>query len=389
MIHREVTAKILELAGQYPIVSVTGPRQSGKTTLVRAAFPEYEYLSFENPSVRSTFEDDPRSFLSAHGAHAIFDEAQRVPELFSYLQQIVDESGAAGQFVLTGSQDFLLSRSVSQSLAGRVALFTLPTLSYEELLGAEAEPLSLEEWLFLGGYPRLHDGTIQPQDFFVDYVQTYLERDVRAELGVRSLSAFRNFLQLCALRSGELLNMASLASDCGISANTAREWVSILEASHIVRLLRPYSSNRTKRLAKTPKLYLMDTGLMCFLCGLESPGDLRTSGMIGQVFETSVFGELVKRVQARHRVPQLSFWRDSHKQEIDLLVEKGPRVVRAIECKASTTYNSRFFDTLDKVGREDLGLGPEALAVVYGGDEALSSARGSLVPYRSIGTLLP
>lgn len=206
---------------------------------------------------------------------------------------------------------------------------------------------------------------------------------------MRSLSAFRDFLQLCALRSGELLNMASLASDCGISANTAREWVSILEASHIVRLLRPYSSNRTKRLVKTPKLYLMDAGLMCFLCGLEGPDDLRASGMIGQVFETAVFGELVKRIQARYRVPQLSFWRDSHKREIDLLVEKGPRVVRAVECKASTTYNSRFFDTLEKVGREELGLGSTELAVVYGGREHLSTSRGTLVPYRSIGELLP
>lgn len=388
MIEREMAPKLRELAGQYPIVSVSGPRQSGKTTLVRSVFSEYRYVSFENPEVRDEFEMDPRMFLRRYDSHVIFDEAQREPDLFSYLQGIVDERGECGQFVLTGSQNFLLMKSVSQSLAGRVALFTLLPLSYEELsLSGRASTDELV-WLYRGGYPRLFNGADDVQAFFTGYVQTYLERDVRGELGVRSLSAFRSFTELCALRVGQLLNISSLASDCGIAVNTAREWLSILEASHIIYLLRPYFSNKSKRLVKTPKLYFLDTGLAAYLMGLESPDDILDSGFRGQLFECAVISEVLKRCYARARAPRLSFWRDAKQREIDLLIERGPRVVRAIECKASTTFNPKFFDMLNRISEGELGLDARSQAVVYGGDYGMEAERGDLVPFSEIGRLL-
>lgn len=388
MIDREMRAKLLELANQYPILSISGPRQSGKTTLARITFPDYEYLSFENPNVRSSFEDDPSTFLKKHGSRIILDEAQRVPELFSYLQGIVDEAQEPGQFVITGSQNFLLMRAVGQSLAGRVALFTLLPLSLSEISAAGSEPPNLAEWIYRGGYPRLFGGVADPQDFFQDYVQTYLERDVRTELGVRNLARFQAFLQLCALRCGALLNVSSLASDCGISPNTAREWLSILQASHVLFLLNPYFSNKSKRLVKSPKLYFYDTGLASYLMGIESALDLEESNEFGALFETAIISELEKRMFARKRIPKLSFWRDEHKQEVDLLIEKGPRVVRAVECKSSATYRPRFFETLNRIAGERLNLPTELQAVAYGGDESLHTNWGELVSWRDLDSLI-
>lgn len=388
MIQREMSEKIVELMQKFPVVSVTGPRQSGKTTLVRSTFPNYEYLSMENPDVRREFEDDPRLFLSRHSAKVIFDEAQRTPELFSYLQGIVDEASSPGQFVLTGSQNFLLMRTISQSLAGRVALFTLLPLSHSELDRAGLAPADMIEWLYRGGYPRPIADNIDPQDFFPDYIRTYVERDVRTELGVKSLAAFQTFLQLCALRTGQLLNVASLASDCGISASTAREWLSILEASHIVFLLRPHFSNTAKRLVKTPKLYFFDTGLAAYLMGVRDMDELYEGPHKGQLFECAVISELMKRSYAHKREPQLSFWRDDHKREVDILIERGMRVERAIECKSSTTYQTRYFETLNKIAERELGLNVRSEAVVYGGTSAVRTPRGDMVPYTEIGTLL-
>ncbi|OUO31557.1 ATP-binding protein [Olsenella sp. An293] len=388
MIDREMHSKLHELAGKYPILSVTGPRQGGKTTLVRSAFADYEYLSMEDPDVRSEFEDDPRLFLSRHASHIIFDEAQRTPELFSYLQGIVDETRQPGQFVITGSQNFLLMKSIGQSLAGRVALFTLLPLSHHELSEAGQEPEGLFDWLYQGGYPRLVADGIDPLDFFPDYVSTYLERDVRAELGVRNLSAFQTFLKLCALRVGQLLNVSSLASDCGISPNTAKEWLSILEASHLVFLLCPHCASPTKRLVKSPKLYFCDTGLAAHLMGISSSEELSGSPLKGPLFECAVISELKKRGYARKRDPQLTFWRDGRKREIDVLVERGARVVRAVECKSSTTYQSRYFDVLNKIAQDEFSLDVRQQAVVYGGEAEARTPRGDMVPYTRIGTLL-
>lgn len=386
MIAREMQDKLLTQAQKFPVVSITGPRQSGKTTLAKTAFPQHEYLSFEDPDTRDRFIDDPRGFLDRYKQGAIFDEAQRVPELFSYLQGVVDESDTPGRFVVTGSQDFLLSKAIGQSLAGRVAPFTLLPLSCRELAKAGRAPKSALEWVLHGGYPRLFKQAIEPGDFFPGYVQTYLQRDVREELGVRSLSDFGRFLQLCALSCGEVLNITSLASDCGISVATARGWLSVLEASHIIWLLQPFFANARKRLIKSPKLYLLDTGLACSLLGIESEDELFESDRYGHLFEAAVVSEVVKRQLAQGRTPRLSFWRDSNGREIDLLIERGPRVLRAVEIKSSTTYRPSYFDMVSKIAPE-IGLGADACSVVYGGEEGFHTSRGNVVPFGESGEL--
>ena len=388
MIEREMKPKLIELAGKFPVVYVTGPRQSGKTTLVRDAFPDYGYLSLEDPDTLSAFKDDPRTFLARYASHAIFDEAQRAPELLSYLQGLVDASGEPGQFVLTGSQNFLLMKDVGQSLAGRVAVLTLPPLSHHELSCAGLEPSSQEEWLFRGGYPRIFDADIEPADFFPAYVQTYLQRDVRVELGIRSISDFDRFLRLCAARNGALLNVSSLASDCGIAVRTARGWLSALEASNIIYLLQPYHSNTSKRLIKSPKLYFIDTGLACNLLGFEEADELALCQEKGALFEAAVISELLKRAFARGREPRLSFWRDSNGNEVDLVIERGLKPMRAMEIKSSRTYNTKFFGVLDRIAEPELGLGTQARAVVYGGDLDLDTEHGRLVSYRDLDTVL-
>lgn len=384
MIERLIKGRLLELAGKYPIVSVTGPRQSGKTTLVRDAFPDYEYLSFENPDVRRSFDEDPKSFLLRYGSQVIFDEAQRVPDLFSYLQGVVDESGAAGRFILTGSQNFLLMDAVSQSLAGRVALLTLLPLSYEELSQAGIAPQSMEQWLFQGGYPRLYDADIDPETFFLSYVQTYLERDVRQELGVRRPRKFSTFIQLCALRTGQRLNVSSLASDSGVALNTAKSWLSVLEASHIICFLEPYFSNRGKSLVKTKKLYFLDAGLACTLIGIQSPQELLVSEHRGPIFESAILSEVLKSGYAKARVPHLSFWRDVAQHEVDLVVQRGLRPCYAIEIKSSATYAPRLFTVLNQVAADELGLPIESQAVVYGGDLSLGTRQGQLISYKDV-----
>lgn len=379
---------MLDLATKFPAISITGPRQSGKTTLARQAFPSYDYVSFEDPDNRDLFERDPRSFLARYRSHVIFDEAQRVPELLSYLQGIIDEDDEPGSFVITGSQNFLFLATVSQSLAGRVALFTLLPLSYSELASAGLEPENAPAWVFKGGYPRLFSSRIEPQEFFPSYVDTYLQRDVRDELGVRSLASFGKFLQLCALNNGNLLNVTSLSSDCGIDTKTAREWLSIMEASHIIYLLQPHFSNARKRLVKSPKLYFLDTGLACSLIGIDEPDDLFGSEFYGALFEAAVVDEVLKAFYAQGRAPHLTFWRDSNKREVDLLVEKGLRAVKAIEIKSSATFKPKYFDILASVATTDLSLPPEACSVVYGGDETMGAARGRLVSWRETGSLV-
>ena len=321
-------------------------------------------------------------------SHVIFDEAQRVPELLSYLQGVIDEDDEPGSFVVTGSQNFLLLDTVSQSLAGRVALFTLLPLSYGELASAGLEPENAPTWVFKGGYPRLFSSRIEPQEFFPSYVDTYLQRDVRDELGVRSLASFSKFLQLCALNNGNLLNITSLSSDCGIDTKTAREWLSIMEASHIVYLLQPHFSNARKRLVKSPKLYFLDTGLACSLIGIEEPDDLFGSEFYGALFEAAIVDEVLKVLYAQGKVPHLTFWRDSNRREIDLLVEKGLRAVKAIEIKSSATFKPKYFDVLASVATTELSLPPEACSVVYGGNETMPMAQGGLVSWRETGSLV-
>lgn len=387
MIHRAMTGKMLSLARQFPVVTVTGPRQSGKSTLVRGAFADYRYVSLEDRDVRDAAQDDPRTFLARYDSRVVIDEAQLVPDLFSYMQGVVDSQDVPGQYVLSGSQNFLLLRTISQSLAGRVAVLHLLPLSYRELADAHEEPPTIDEFLFKGGYPRIYAHHIDPNDFFPSYVDTYVDRDVRTELGVRKVSEFNTFLVMCATRIGDTLDLAGLARDCGIGVDTARSWLSILEASFVVFRLHPYHSNYGKRLVKSPKLYFYDTGLAAHLLGMESAGQLLTDGHRGHLYENAVIVEILKQYQATGREPRLFFWRDSSKNEIDLIIERGGRPWRAIEVKSSATYRPSYFSVLDRLG-DAMGLAPSDRYVVYGGQESFETRHGRVIGLADVGSLV-
>lgn len=387
MIRRTLEDRLLAMAQTFPFVSVTGPRQSGKSTLVKSMFPGYTYVTLEDVDMRELAKDDPRAFLDHYGERVILDEAQRVPELFSYMQGIVDERNTPGQYIVSGSQNFLLMKGISQSLAGRVSVNHLLPLSYAELAGVGEGGQTFDELIFKGGYPRIHAQGISPVDFFPSYVATYLERDVREELGVRKVSEFSTFLTLCATRVGEVLNMDDLARDCGISVDTAKSWLSLLEQSFIAFRLQPYYRNYGKRLIKSPKLYFYDTGLAANLLGLESGDEVFSSQNRGNLFENLVVSEVIKEHYALGREPRLFYWRDSSKNEIDLIVEKGGQPRRVIEIKSSSTFNPKAFGVIDKLG-EALGVATDERYVVYGGTEKFETRHGAAIGLADLGQLV-
>lgn len=362
MIPRHLSQRLLQAARQYPVLTVTGPRQSGKTTLVRAVFPDHRYVSLEAPDIREFAIDDPRGFLAQFAGQAvILDEAQKAPSLFSYLQGLVDAAPEMGRFVITGSQNFLLLEKISQSLAGRSAIHHLLPLAASEILGVApleierigedlpqrpAPTISLFELLHRGFYPPIHDRDIPAQDWLGNYYRTYLERDVRELINIGDVDAFARFVRLCAGRCGQLLNLVSLANDCGISHATARRWLSTLEASFVVFLLRPYHQNFSKRLIKSPKLYFCDTGLLCYLLRVRDAEDLRLHHQRGAVFENFVIGELLKNFLNRGLEADLYFWRDSHGHEVDLVVDRGGDPL-AVEIKSGETVVGDFFKGLE------------------------------------------
>ncbi|OZG60572.1 ATPase AAA [Bifidobacterium lemurum] len=376
MIPRAITPTMIRQFQQFPILTLTGTRQSGKTTLIREQFPQYDYVSLENPDAQSLAVNDPLTFLARYNNHAIFDEAQRVPQLFSYLQGIVDERGQEpGQFILSGSQNFLLMQGISQSLAGRASVLHLMPLSHSELANAD---MGMDMWVRRGGYPRIYDIGLDPIDYFPNYVSTYVERDVREELGVRKLSQFRDFLVQCAVRVGEVVNYSAMASACGVNAKTVEEWISMLESSFIAFRLHPYHKNFGKRLIKAPKLYFYDTGLASYLLDLESDDELMMSKYRGPLFENAVVSEIMKAYAVRGRTPRLYYWRDDKQQEIDLIIEKGGAVRYAVEVKASATYDSHAFATISKLS-EIMGLDLAQRIVVYGGRDSMETSFGRLL----------
>lgn len=366
MLNRSAFPAALRLAQGFPVLAITGPRQSGKTTLVRTLFSEKPYVSLEDPEEREFADADPRGFLARFPRGAILDEVQRCPWLFSYLQGVVDERNRMGEFILTGSQQFGLMSNIAQSLAGRVGLLQLLPFSLAELKEGGVLPATLDAAMFQGGYPAVYDRQVVPGDWFPNYVSTYVERDVRQLLAVRDLSLFQRFLKMCAARSGQLLNLSALAADCGISHVTAREWMTVLEASYIVYLLRPYHRNFGKRLVKMPKLYFLDTGLMAYLLGIRDAETLATHASRGMLFETLVASEWVKRQFNAGQVAELYFWRDSAGHEVDLLIPHGGRFT-PVEIKSGSTFSGDWTAALRKLSHlfGDAALPP---GIVYGGE---------------------
>lgn len=376
-VHRQIEGRIREMCEKFPIVSVTGPRQSGKTTLLRELFSDYRYISMENPDMQDFALQDPRRFLATYDRHVIFDEAQRVPHLFNYLQGKVDEDKIPGQFILSGSQNYLLMERITQSLAGRVALFKLFPFSFSELRNADLMPNSPEKAIFQGFYPRIFDQQLHPRDFYPNYFETYVQRDVRQLTAVQDLRLFRNFVRLCAGRIGQPLNYQTLASDTGISPVTAKAWIGILEASHLIFLLPPYFRNFAKRISKTPKLYFFDVGFAANLLGISAPEDLATHFARGNLFENLVIAEIVKQEYQKGWSAELYFWRESNRHEIDLLAEKKGVLVTA-EIKSAATLNHSFFDNLLFFKKQVASSFSVKPYLIYGGDERQERSAASV-----------
>ena len=370
MIPRQAAPVLQKLALGYPILAITGPRQAGKTTLAQTTFPDKRYLSLEDPDQRAFAEEDPRAFLARLPQGAILDEAQRCPALFSYLQTRVDAEKKMGQFVLTGSQQFGLLSNITQTLAGRVGMVQLLPFSLQEMQRGELAIHDLDDLMWRGMYPPVHDRQLAPEHWFANYLVTYVERDVRQLIEVQNLSLFQRFIKLCAARCGQLLNLSSLASDCGVSHNTVRAWISVLEASYVVFLLQPHHQNFGKRLVKTPKLYFVDTGLAAYLLGIRDPQHLSIHSARGALFENFVISELLKRRYHQGLPSNLFFWRNNAGDEVDLLIEKGDQLV-PVEIKSGQTFTSDFLAGLQKWMRL---AGETCLAprLVYGGEENMS-----------------
>ncbi len=384
IVKRSLEPLLRRAANQSPVVTLTGPRQSGKTTLVRTLFGNYKYVNLEAPDVRASVQRDPRSFLKQYSNGCVIDEVQRVPDLLSYIQTIVDDNPRPGQWILTGSQNFLLSESISQSLAGRTSVFSLLPLTRNEIVQFEHAPSELYETLYFGGYPRIFSESRNPSEWFSSYVQTYLERDARMLTNVGDLATFQRFVELCAGRSGTFLNYSSLATDCGITQPTAKSWINLLEASFVVFRLPPYAGNVRKQLVKMPKLYFCDTGLMCWMLGIHEFNQIRTHPLLGQIFETWVVSEVMKHRSNLGLFNRIYSYRDRNGAEVDLLVHHSDKIV-LVDANSSMKPASLHFKQNRRVGSHLRHL-PQVIesAVVYGGDQSFEYAGQRLIPWRNL-----
>lgn len=385
VIPRTLEPILKELAGQYPVITITGPRQSGKTTLCRAVFPDKPYVNLERPDIREFASSDPLGFLASHADGAILDEIQRVPQLVSYLQPLVDERNEPGQFILTGSQQFEVMTTITQSLAGRTALLKLLPLSIEELSGAGIR-LESDQLLLTGFYPRIHDAGINPTQALGDYLETYVERDIRQLIAIRDLTLFERFVRLCAGRVGQLLNLQSLGNDVGISHTTARSWLTLLEASYVVFQLRPWHANISKRQIKTPKLYFYDVGLASYLLGIEKESHVNRHPLRGNLFENMVVIEALKYRYHRGKRSNLYFWRDAKGNEVDLLIGTGAGIA-AVEIKSGATISSDYFKGL-RTFTSRLTSPPGTCALVYDGEERQQRSDVTIWRTRDVGEMM-
>lgn len=390
MMFKRDLESLLKRYARFPVVALLGPRQSGKTTLAKMTFKNHKYLSFEDPDTRNLAHDDPRAFLSIHENKfgIIIDEFQYVPEILSYIQLEVDEKKRPGYFILTGSQNFLMNQAITQSLAGRVGILTLLPLSVHECEKNKLLPKQdVDSVIFNGGYPRIYAEGLQPIELYPSYIQSYMERDVRLLTNVGDLRSFQRFMQLCAGRVGQLLNLSELASVCGISVSTAQRWISILEASYILFLLQPYFKNFNKRLTKSPKLYFYDTGLACSLLNIQSSELLALHPLRGSIFENFVIADLCKQYFNSGRRPPVYFWRDLNgRLEVDCIIEESAKLF-AIEIKSGQTVASDYFSNL-KQWNELAQTSANANYVVYGGLLKQSRSAGNLIGWKSMGNLI-
>jgi uncharacterized protein len=382
-IKRNLEPILLKYASKFSVVAVVGPRQAGKTTLAREAFPQHKYFSLEDPDTLEAIRSDPRYFLEKdyETSGVILDEFQNEPSLLSYMQGIVDSKRRPGYFILTGSHNFLMNQAITQSLAGRVALLTLLPFSLKELKDNSLLTNNLDTALVNGCYPDIFSRQIDPTDFYPQYTKTYVERDIRQLINVVNLSSFQRFMRFCAGRIGQLINLSSLADDCNISVQTVNAWLSILEASYIIFLLQPHFKNFSKRLTKSPKLYFYDTGLACWLLKIASSEQMSNHYLRGNLVESMVISELYKQFYHQGKEPSIYFWRDSHGHEVDCLLDYGTKLT-PIEIKSGKTINQRFFDGLtywNALSENDPARG----YVVYGGTDGLSRSTGQVISWQS------
>lgn len=366
-IEREIEEKLLNLIKTFPIVALTGCRQCGKSTLLKKLFPDWKYVSLEDLDFRQIATNDPRYFLSLYPEKTIFDEVQRVPDLFSYIQSHIDELDKTEIYILSGSQNFLLMNSISQSLAGRCAILNLSTFSISELKNASLLKENIDECLWTGFYPRIYNKNPSPHDFYRSYIKTYIERDVRELKNISDLSVFHKFICLCAGRTGQILNTTELANETGISVLTVKSWLSILETSGIIFLLKPYYKNFGKRLIKSPKLYFFDSGLVCSLLGMENFQQIQTHYLRGGIFENMIISNYIKECFFKGKNPNAYFWRDSNGLEIDLLIEEF-NTIKLFEIKSSSTINEKFFNSLNKIS-DLFKISKQNINVLYSGEQ--------------------
>ncbi len=381
MIQRAAAAKALQLAGQYPVLTITGPRQSGKTTLCRMIFADRAYTSLEDIDEREFAHNDPRGFLNQFSEGAVIDEIQRAPDLLSYIQTIVDQNRREGFFILTGSQQFELLEGISQSLAGRTALLRLMPFSLAEAYGPGAPAAALDKVLYTGFYPRIFDKGLNPSEAMSFYVNTYVERDLRMLINIQDLSRFEVFLKLCAGRVGQIVNLSALGNDAGVSHTTVKKWLSVLEASYIVKQLRPYYRNFNKRLVKSSKLYFWDTGLASFLLDIQDERQMATHPLRGMLFENFVFAELAKHRFNAGKGENLYFFRDNAGNEVDLIRDRGVEL-DAIEIKSGQTIGGDFFKGLNYLDRLTDQLRQAYL--VYGGEKQYVRQGVNVLSWRNL-----